>query len=216
MKEPGLDRRIVKTKKALRDALTSLMKEKTFDEITVLDLTTRADINRGTFYLHYRDKYDLLQQSEEEILNGVLKIRSEKKKRITKEELPNFDYMNKPLPLVEELFKYLQENGEFVALLLGPGGNPAFHVKLKEIMQRTMAQSVLSRLAEDREELIVPMEYLSAYAISAQLGVIQHWLHEGMKESPRQVSLILSRLIFSNPFTLYKDQAPEKRKKPGD
>ncbi|NMO97954.1 TetR/AcrR family transcriptional regulator [Paenibacillus lemnae] len=204
MKEPVLDRRIVKTKKALRDALTSLMKEKTFDEITVSDLTVRADINRGTFYLHYRDKYDLLQQSEEEILAGVQKIRSKKKKMLKKEDLPVFDFMNKPLPLVAELFEYLQEHAEFMTVILGPRGNPAFHVKLKEVMSSTMAQSILARLGEDQEELIVPIDYLSSYAISAQLGVIQHWLNTGMKESPMEVSLILSRLIFSNPVTLYK------------
>lgn len=202
MKENTVDRRIVRTKKALRDALTELMKEKTFDEITVSDLTTRADINRGTFYLHYRDKYDLLEQSEEEIIEGIKKIRS-KKKLLKREDIPTFDFMNEPIPFVTELFEYLQDNADFMTVILGAKGNPAFHIKLKSVMRDIMAEGILMHLKED--ELFVPLGYLSAYAISAQLGVIQHWLDTGMKETPEKVSLIISRLVFGDPSTMYKE-----------
>lgn len=202
MKENTVDRRIVRTKKALRDALTELMKEKTFDEITVSDLTTRADINRGTFYLHYRDKYDLLEQSEEEIIEGIKDIRN-KKKLLTLEDIHTFDYMNEPIPFVTELFEYLQDNADFMTVILGAKGNPAFHIKLKSVMRDIMAEGILMHLKED--ELFVPLGYLSAYAISAQLGVIQHWLDTGMKETPDKVSLIISRLVFGDPSTMYKE-----------
>jgi AcrR family transcriptional regulator len=68
------DRRIVRTKRLIRDALTELMEEKGFEGLTVRDLTEKADINRGTFYLHYQDKYDLLEKSEAEILTEIEKI----------------------------------------------------------------------------------------------------------------------------------------------
>ena len=208
MKGPALDRRIIRTKKALRDALTVLMKEKTFDEITVSDLTVRADINRGTFYLHYKDKYDLLEQSEEDIIEGIKNIRS-KKQHLKREDLPNFDYMNEPLPFVTELFEYLKENADFMTVILGPKGDPGFQVKLKEVMRSSMAQGILSHLNED--DLIVPLGYLSAYAISAQLGVIQHWLDTGMKETPEEVSLMMSRLVFGNPSTMFRKNLKQGR-----
>ena len=53
------------------------MEEKGFEAITVSDLTKKADINRGTFYLHYKDKYDLLEQSEEEIFVELDRIAEE-------------------------------------------------------------------------------------------------------------------------------------------
>ena len=202
MKETTVDRRIIRTKKALRDALTILMKEKTFDEITVSDLTTRADINRGTFYLHYRDKYDLLEQSEEEIIEGIRKTRS-KKRMLKMEDIPGFDYMNEPMPFITELFEYLRENADFMTVILGAKGNPAFHVKLKNVMRDVMAEGILMHLKE--EDLIVPIGYLSAYAISAQLGVIQHWLDTGMRETPEEVSIIIARLVFGDPATIYKE-----------
>ena len=54
------DLRIVKTNKALYEALLLLMKEKTFEEIKISDLCQKALINRSTFYSHYKDKYELL------------------------------------------------------------------------------------------------------------------------------------------------------------
>ena len=63
-----MDRRNAKTEKLLENALIKLMLEKSFDKISIKDLTETADINRGTFYLHYKDKYDLLEQKEAEML----------------------------------------------------------------------------------------------------------------------------------------------------
>lgn len=62
------DKRIRRTKKLLRQALTRLMKEKDFGSITVTDVVREADINRGTFYAHYRDVYDLRERIEADMI----------------------------------------------------------------------------------------------------------------------------------------------------
>ena len=59
------DRRIRKTKSSIKKAFTQLLKEKKLDKITIRDITTQADVNRGTFYLHYEDKYILLNDMED-------------------------------------------------------------------------------------------------------------------------------------------------------
>ncbi len=63
----GVDRRVKKTKKQLRQALMDLMTEKPSKSISVRELAERADINRGTFYIHYQDVNDLLQRLEDEM-----------------------------------------------------------------------------------------------------------------------------------------------------
>ena len=62
MEQSSTDRRVRKTKKQLRLALMELLAEKSAKSISVRELTERADINRGTFYIHYRDVGDLLQR----------------------------------------------------------------------------------------------------------------------------------------------------------
>src|SRR4051794_38176514 len=67
---PKVDRRIAKSQEAIKKAVIELMSEKSFDDITIQEIADRANLNRATIYLHYMDKYDLLDKlMEEHILN---------------------------------------------------------------------------------------------------------------------------------------------------
>ena len=66
MSTDSIDRRVRKTRRQLRECLISLLKEKKVQDITVRELTDMADLNRGTFYLHYKDVFDLLEKTEAE------------------------------------------------------------------------------------------------------------------------------------------------------
>ena len=63
MPEKKTDLRVIKTKKAIYDALVKLLHKKSIDRITVAELAQEAMINKGTFYLHYTDIFDLFQQA---------------------------------------------------------------------------------------------------------------------------------------------------------
>ena len=67
----GKDRRVRKTKTQLKAGLAGLLKEKGINEITVTELTEQVDINRSTFYLHYRDIYDMMEKIENELIEKV-------------------------------------------------------------------------------------------------------------------------------------------------
>ncbi|MEF9975988.1 MAG: TetR/AcrR family transcriptional regulator, partial [Oscillospiraceae bacterium] len=66
-----VDRRIRKTRKLLRESLLKLMSRKKLHDITVKELCEEADVNRGTFYAHYRDVYDLFAIMEDEIFDEL-------------------------------------------------------------------------------------------------------------------------------------------------
>lgn len=68
MRNSNPDLRVIRTKESIRHALVELINEKGFEAIKVKDITTRAKINRGTFYAHYQDKFDLMNKCEEEIM----------------------------------------------------------------------------------------------------------------------------------------------------
>ena len=71
MEPAKTDRRVRKTKTRLLNCLTELMKEKEVKDISVKELSDLADINRGTFYLHYRDVYDMLNKVEDELSRNL-------------------------------------------------------------------------------------------------------------------------------------------------
>ena len=67
MSEKAVDSRVRRTKRLLKQGLTELMAQKSIKKITVRELSELVDINRGTFYLHYKDIYDLVEQIENEL-----------------------------------------------------------------------------------------------------------------------------------------------------
>lgn len=190
------DKRSMRTKRIIRDALTELMEEKGFEGITVRDLTAKAEINRGTFYIHYRDKYDLLEQSEDDIfkeLEEIVQVVSQ----INPIDVMKYNLQNEPLPFLIKLFEFFYDNSNFLKVILGPKGDASFQVRLKEFIKKSFLQHLIIRLK--KEEMLVPVEFLIAYVSSAHLGVIQHWLEGGMEKSPREMSLILARMTFLGP-----------------
>jgi AcrR family transcriptional regulator len=187
------DKRVARSKLVIRNALTDLMEEKGFEAITVRDITERAQINRGTFYLHYRDKFDLLEQSEEEIVHGIAEITAD----IDPAEAMAHTSSNEPVPIILKLFEFFQEHADFLKVNLGPNGNASFQIKLKKLIQKIFYRNFVAKLNKD--EILVPIETLLAYLSSAHLGVVQHWLETGMEKSPREMTLILTKITLLGP-----------------
>ncbi len=191
------DRRITRTKRMIRDAFTQLLEEKGFEGITVRDITEKADINRGTFYLHYDSKYDLLDKSETEILEEMTGIL----KKISPNIIIHSQAINEPIPFLVKLFEMIEKNSEFMTVILGPKGNPLFQVKLKNFIKDNFLSNFLPQVIKqtNNDPLLVPLEYLMAYISSAHLGVIQQWLESDMQQTPEEVALILSNITFYGP-----------------
>jgi len=189
------DRRTIKTKKVIRKALSELIEEKGFSNISITDLTTRADINRGTFYLHYFDKYDLLEKVENEVMAEI----QEQTKDIDYVNMLSIDVINEPIPFVIKLFEYIKENASFMKAILGPKGDPLFHRKLKKLIEINLFEKKLVK-AFNKENMLIPEEYFISYLISAHLGVAQQWLESGMEKSPKEMALILSKMSLLGPL----------------
>lgn len=106
------DKRIRRTKKLLRQALTRLMQQKDFQSITVTDVVREADINRGTFYAHYRDVYDLREKIEAEMIEDFRELIAD----LHPSGTSNLQ------PVLARAVDYLEENREIVrALVRGAG-----------------------------------------------------------------------------------------------
>lgn len=195
MKKITVDRRTIRTKKMIRSALAELIDEKGFNNISVTDLTKRADINRGTFYLHYVDKYDLLEKIENEIIQEI----EEETKHIDSVDMMNIDASNEPLPFMVKLFEYFRENSVIIKSILGPKGDPTFERKIKKFIGANLFEKQKFEKF-NIDEAIISEEYFIQYILSADLGVIQHWLEKNMKESPEEMALILARMSLLGPL----------------
>ena len=190
------DLRITRSKRALSDALIELMEERSFDGFSVNDLCERADLNRGTFYNHFRDKDDLLAQLEAEVMDDLDRLQAQMQ-NLTVRELLGYRARKKPLPLLVELFDYLREQGAFLHAALGPGGDVGFGPRLRDSVCTNLVQSILhERYRNDPSPFV---GYYVAFFASAYLGVITRWIETGMQESSEEMALIAMRLFFIKP-----------------
>lgn len=98
------DRRVLKTKKALKSALLGLLREKDLNSISIRDLSDAADVHRGTFYSHYQDIFALYEEIENDILNELFKHAVFD---------PSYDYS----AFFVSVFDFVEENAETFRIL---------------------------------------------------------------------------------------------------
>lgn len=196
MSEMVLDRRVIRTKRLIREAFAELIEENGLESITVCNLTDRADINRGTFYAHYKDKADLLEQTENEILDAITEIQATAQSLNIEDMLLAY-HNDEPMPFAVALYRYIRENGNFIRALIGPKGDPAFQPRLQEIVARNVVEYMLAPKYQTNMSPLT--KYYVSYYTSAQLGVIKEWLDGGMKESPEEMARIVITIMFLAP-----------------
>ncbi|MDD3350434.1 MAG: TetR-like C-terminal domain-containing protein [Eubacteriales bacterium] len=177
------DRRVRRTKKLLKDALAELLLQKNLNEITIKEIVELADINRGTFYLHYRDIYDMMTQIEAEMLRELEEIA---------DRFPYPKLIDSPKPYICEVFQYVSENQQFCRMLLGPYGDMAFVEKLKKLVEKRCFSSLMEAFPKNAQ---INYQYFATYAVSGCLGLIQVWLENGMEISAQEISDVAERLI---------------------
>jgi len=184
------DRRIRKTKKLLREALTELMSEKRLENITIKNLTEKADLNRGTFYLHYHDIYDLLAQSEDEVLEEIKIITS----KFDLGALIEHNFKNKPFPPLVVLLEYLADNMNFGKVLMGPKGNISFLEKLTAILKNQFKKWV--SIYKKKNDMIFN-EYFIDFSIFGFIGIIKKWFESDLETPPKELAVIIVKMIFN-------------------
>ncbi len=195
MQGNSTDLRVIRTKQSIRDAFVKLIEEKGLEALTVKDITTRANINRGTFYAHYQDKFDLMTKCEDEIMFDLSKIAEQNFPSIITALESNSPTVG-PYSIAVLILGYINENSGFLKAVLGPNGDLSFQTRLKDFMWRTIFGNGFIK----EENLHVPGHYLASYIASAHIGVIQQWLNSGSKESPEEMARILSTIMVNGPL----------------
>lgn len=193
---PGEDRRITRSKRALRGALIALIEERGLDAITVNDLCERADLNRGTFYNHFHDKENLLTALENEVLAEVALLQA-RMQSVTLGDMLAFRVAGRPVSVLVDLFEYLRGESDFLRAVLGSGGDVRFGPRLREAVCENLVQNILHEKYRTNPTPFVC--YYVAFYASAYLGIIARWVENGCPETPEEMARIAMRLLFITP-----------------
>ena len=195
------DRRSVRTRQALRDALAREIGETgDLSRVTVTAVTERAGVTRRTFYSHFKDIPDLLNQIEEAALME-LRAPLARLAACHLDDLRAALDQGRPAPGATELLTCVRERGDYLRPLLGEGGDPAFAGRIKQLAHEVIGQRALEGL--DLRALGPLFDYYLTFAISAEVGVLLRWLDGGMREGVGVMARLMTALMFVRPGDLY-------------
>ena len=194
--ERKLDRRVSRTRRQLREALFTLILEKGYDAVTIEEITARADIGRTTFYLHYRDKEDLLMESIGELVDDLI----EQMARIPLAEwnLESGGAGEAPSPAIVLPFQHVASNARLYQIVLRGDGTYSVSRRLREIIVQASAEMIRVLLERDKLaelNLQVPMEVFMNYIAGAWLGLITWWLENEMPLPAEQIAGMFQRMV---------------------
>lgn len=162
------DRRVLRTRQALRDALVALLLERGWDALTVQDVCERANVGRSTFYVHFADKEELL-------ISGFADLRAALRGGAAR---PRKDEARRPLAFTRGLLEHVSENRRLFRALVGK--------RSALVVQRQFRRTVLDLVKEDLELVSsrrVPLDAAAHYLTGALVEVITWWL-EGHGDIP--------------------------------
>jgi AcrR family transcriptional regulator len=159
-----VDRRIAKSQIAIKNAVTELMSEKSFDDITIQDIADRADVNRGTIYLHYTDKYDLLDKMVEEHIDNLREL-CQSASEMTFQE-GNYIW-----------YEYFERNYLFFSTMLASKGAPYFRSRFLDLVIEEFKAEVD---ITDGKNQGLSEEVVLQFFGSAVVGAVEWWFKNGM------------------------------------
>lgn len=178
------DRRIQKTLKLLREALVSLIAEKPYDSIVVKEILDRANVGRSTFYMHFRDKDELLISGIHDMLGPVASVAPSSGRG--PDRILWFS-----LPVFEHHYRHAHAWGDRI----GARGRAILHEHLRRVLTEIIAE-VIDTHSRSRRKSVgqIPPDLVAAYVASTFVRVLNWWLDKKMRLSPKEINEVFRRL----------------------
>jgi AcrR family transcriptional regulator len=177
-----VDRRILRSQEAIKNAFFEMMSEKSFDEITIQDISDRANVGRRTIYHHYLDKFDLLDKLIEEHISELRKICK---------STSDLDFVDGNLIM----FKYFQSNYSFFSTMLASSGAPTFRGRLLEFVIEELTNEVDITQGQNKG---LSKDVILKFFGTAIVGIMESYITNGISEPPEVVAQQMGILLERN------------------
>lgn len=184
--EEKIDRRIRKSKEAIRTALVKLLKHKNIEDITVTEIAKEADVNRKTFYNNYENIYQVIEEIENDIVISFTDLLS----KINLDEM-----LKQPLKFFETLTNIVQKDFEFYSNLVQAQRLGGFNLVLK--ITETLKESVKANLPKELFKDKFTMEFSIDYMITGMMEGYTEWLQNPKEISLEKLTSTMSTIMFS-------------------
>ena len=193
------DRRVRKTKQAIKNAFIQLLNKKDLEKITIQDITELADINRGTFYLHYEDKYLLLTDMEDECIDQISKFTQFSEIQGDNVEMIATLFIDKVL---RNIIQHVYDNLDFYNTILSLERKSRLEEKISDLIQYNMK----NQISVDNEIEGIPEMYFHSYVSGATISIIRYWVLDSNRISVDELVTHIFKIIYYGPLRIMAEQ----------
>ena len=156
------------TKQKLQNAFWDIHSEKYIEKITVREIAERAGVNRSTFYAYYKDAYDILEQSEDDIINALMSERHWRAGNL----LDTAKYKED----LKSIGMFLQKHQKPLSILIGEKGDPRFSKRLWNSAWHDLREN-LGNITNRPDDPM--LDYIVEYIINCHAGILMLWFKNG-------------------------------------
>ena len=174
----------------IQRSFLQILENKSFDTITIADITKIAQINRGTFYLHYQDKFDLLDQIEQQLFRNLGNHIDE----LQANYLFTQTFEKEQEQIASTLFNSIKMHAPLLKIFLSDHGRAGFHIRFRDAFSEKVRFN-LEKNESINSRLNAPMEYFLTFITSAFLGLIEQWVQNGLDKTPEEMTEIYISII---------------------
>ena len=178
------DLRVIKTKKAIRNAFAELLSEKDIQKITIKDIADTAVINRKTFYNYYAGVYSVVDEIENEIIMAFI------------DALRDADFkqlLHEPYEIFKKLTTIINSDFDFYSHLMKMDSNTSLISKIIQALEVNIKKSFSEQISMNKSTLDLVFDY----AIAGMITVYQKWFNSDRTESIEEISKALSIIVSS-------------------
>ena len=179
LKKGSLDRRIKYTKTQLENAMVSLLLQRHISKISVTALCNLSDISRSTFYTHYKDQYDLLEQMSRDAFENIKQYLA----MFNDEDGTTVSESN-----LNMILEYLKSNSELFKAFLSENCDTVFQKDLMKLIQ--VIPIFFNTQMGERTRT-----YITGFMLSGCVSILRRWLLEDMPESTREITEIIMQIV---------------------
>lgn len=201
------DRRVRKSKRAIKQAFIQLLKENNLDRITIQQISDLADVNRGTFYLNYEDKYALLDEMENEQIEKIKGFVDIRKMDLSTKNSDRFieDFANK---IIKNVITHIEHNIEFYQVILNLERKSQIEEQLADIVR-----SNIKHLIGNKDNVFgIPENYYLSYVVGSMMSMIKYWVSDENRVSVEELVNYVSTIASTGPLSIVKRMIDENIK----
>ncbi len=194
-----MDPRVVRTQRLLKNALFDLLEEREYEQVTVQDIADQATVKRATFYLHYSDKQDLVQQCIADLLNEL------SESILNQQDVLPFDFHSgKAHPIFIRMFKHVSAHFCQYQALLVNNRIPSFSSGLLDVLHHFISEGI-NMTESDDSNLSARRDVVIKYVESAFLEIIIWWVENQMPYPEEEMAEMLMNLSIMGPYRMRPD-----------